>query len=185
MPPYTFGVEGTGSWGAGLARYLAAQHVAVFEVNRPNRQARRSNGKSDPADADAAASAVLAGDAAGRPKSGDDKVEMVRVLRVARKTAMKARTQAMNALQAVVVTAPAELRESLRVLSGFRSFLPLRVWLFTCTTEEGVHFRRVPLPPGEISWPLLGSFHVRLWGELVSACGENLMSADTWYRFVT
>ncbi|MHB8619211.1 MAG: IS110 family RNA-guided transposase [Chloroflexota bacterium] len=113
-----FGVEGTGSWGAGLARYLAAQGVAVLEVNRPNRQTRRHNGKSDPADADAAASAVLSGDAVGLPKSGDDKVEMVRVLRVAGKTAVKARTQAMNALKAVVVTAPAELRESLRTLSA-------------------------------------------------------------------
>ena len=112
-----FGIEGTGSWGAGLARYLAAQDVTVIEVSRPNRQARRRHGKSDPADADAAASAVLSGDALGLPKSGDDKVEMVRVLRVARKTAMKARTQAMNALKAVVVTAPAELRESLRALS--------------------------------------------------------------------
>ncbi len=113
-----FGVEGTGSWGAGLARYLAAQDVAVFEVSRPDRQTRRRHGKSDPADADAAASAVLSGDAMGLPKSGDDRVEMVRVLRVARKTALKARTQAMNALQAVVVTAPAELRELLRTLSG-------------------------------------------------------------------
>ena len=61
---------------------------------------------------------VLSGDAVGLPKSGDDTVEMVRVLRVARKTAVQARTQAMNALQAVVVTAPAELRELLRTLSG-------------------------------------------------------------------
>ena len=113
-----FGVEGTGSWGAGLARYLAAQDVAVIEVSRPNRQARRRHGKSDPADADAAASAVLSGDAAGLPRSGDDTVEMIRVLRLARKTALKARTQAMNALQAAVVTAPDELRESLRALSG-------------------------------------------------------------------
>jgi transposase len=113
----TFGVEGTGSWGAGLARYLAAQGVAVIEVNRTNRQARRRNGKSDPTDADAAASAVLSGDARGLPKSGDDTVEMIRVLRIARKTAMKARTQAMNALKAALVTAPVELRESLRVLS--------------------------------------------------------------------
>lgn len=112
-----FGVEGTGSWGAGLARYLAAQGVKVIEVSRPNRQARRRKGKSDPADADAAASAVLSGDALGLPKSGDDRVEMIRVLRIARATAVKARRQAMNALKAVIVTAPAELRESLRVLS--------------------------------------------------------------------
>jgi transposase len=111
-----FGVEGTGSWGAGLAHYLTAQGVRVVEVGRPNRQARRRNGKSDPADADAAASAVLSGDADGLAKSRDDRVEMIRVLRIARATALKARTQAINALKAVVVTAPAELRESLRVL---------------------------------------------------------------------
>lgn len=112
-----FGIEGTGSWGAGLARYLATQQVRVLEIVRPSRQARRRNGKSDPADADAAASAVLSGDAQGLPKSGDDRVEMIRVLRVARTTALKARTQAMNALHAMVVTAPAELREALRRLS--------------------------------------------------------------------
>ena len=63
------GVEGTGAWGAGLARFLAAEEVEVVEVNRPNRQARRRRGKSDPADAEAAARAVLAGDAHGTPKA--------------------------------------------------------------------------------------------------------------------
>ena len=113
-----FGIEGTGSWGAELARYLAAEGVLVLEITRPNRQSRRQHGKSDPADADAAASTVLSGEATALPKSGTDKVEMVRVLRIARKTAVKARTQAMNALRAVVVTAPDDLRASLRVLSG-------------------------------------------------------------------
>ncbi|MDQ6616040.1 MAG: IS110 family transposase [Actinomycetota bacterium] len=113
----TFGLEGTGSYGAGLARYLRRHGQVVVEVIRPNRQARRRNGKSDPADADAAASAVLAGDAAGPPKAGDGAVEMVRALRVARSTAIKARTQAANAMKALVVTAPDQLRESLRDLS--------------------------------------------------------------------
>ncbi len=109
-----FGVEGTGSYGAGLSRFLLSEGQAVIEVNRPSRQARRRNGKSDPADADAAASAVLSGDANAIPKTGDAHVEMVRALRIARQTAIKARTQAINAMKALVVTAPSELRESLR-----------------------------------------------------------------------
>jgi transposase len=115
-----FGIEGTGSYGAGLARHLRDNGETVMEVIRPSRQARRRNGKSDPADADAAASAVLAGDAAGTPKTADGKVEMIRVLRVARSTAIMARVQAINAIKALIVTAPDELRESLRGLSAIR-----------------------------------------------------------------
>jgi len=111
-----FGVEGTGCYGAGLARFLGAQGQVVVEVNRPDRQARRRRGKSDPVDAEAAARAVLAGQATAIPKTGDSMVEMVRCLRVARATAMKARTQAANALRALLVTAPVELREQLRDL---------------------------------------------------------------------
>ncbi len=96
--------------------YCDEGHV-VIEVIRPNRQARRRHGKSDPADADAAASAVLAGDATGQPKAADATVEMIRALRVARQTAVKARTQAGNAMKALVVTAPGDLRECLRQLS--------------------------------------------------------------------
>ena len=110
------GVEGTGAFGAGLARYLAEQGVDVVEVNRPNRQARRRRGKSDPADAEAAARAALNGEASGTPKSGGGLVESVRVLRVARRSAMKARTQAANQLHALIVTAPEQLRSRLRNL---------------------------------------------------------------------
>jgi transposase len=112
-----FGVEGTGSYGAGLARHLRGGGHLVVEVIRPNRQARRRNGKSDSADAEAAARAVISGEASAIPKAGDDTVEMIRVLRVARSTAMKARSQAANALKSLVVTAPAELREHLHGLS--------------------------------------------------------------------
>jgi transposase len=111
-----FGVEGTGCYGAGLGRFLAVQGQVVWKVNRPDRQARRQRGKSDPVDAQAAARAVQAGQATAIPKAGDHLVEMVRCLRVARTTAAKARTQAANALRALVVTAPAELREQLRDL---------------------------------------------------------------------
>lgn len=112
-----WGVEGTGCYGAGLARFLAAEDQLVIEVIRPNRQTRRRKGKSDPTDAEAAARAVLSGEASGTPKAGDDVVEMIRVLRVVRSSATKARTQAINGLRALVITAPPELRQRLRGLS--------------------------------------------------------------------
>ncbi len=104
------GVEGTGAWGAGLARFLTGEGVAVVEVARPNRQHRRRHGKSDPADAIGAARAVLSGEADGAPKIGTGDVEAIRLLQVARRSARKARTQATNQLHAVLVTAPDALR---------------------------------------------------------------------------
>jgi transposase len=115
-----FGVEGTGCYGAALARHLRAREMLVIEVMRPSRQTRRRKGKSDPTDAEAAARAVLSAEAAGSPKAGDDLVEMIRVLRVARGTAIKARTQAINALRSLLVTAPPELRDQLRALPTTR-----------------------------------------------------------------
>lgn len=111
------GLEGTGSYGAGLARWRRERGFTVLEVERPNRQTRRRRGKSDPLDAEAAARAVLAGTATGQPKAGDGPVEMVRALQVARRSAVRARTQAANQLHALVVTAPERLREQLRPLS--------------------------------------------------------------------
>src|SRR6266545_4590093 len=111
------GVEGTGSFGYRLAQFLTGSGVQVFEVNRPNRRARRRRGKSDPVDAEAAARAVLAGTATVEPKTGDGPVEMIRALRLARHSAVKARTQAANQLHALVVTAPDALRARLRPLS--------------------------------------------------------------------
>jgi transposase len=107
------GVEGTGSYGAGLARYLRSQGVTVIEVNRPDRRQRRAQGKSDPLDAYAAAGAVLSGRASALPKSGDGIVEAIRVLHLTRAGAVKARTAAVNQLKGVLVTAPAALREQL------------------------------------------------------------------------
>jgi transposase len=114
--PDAWGIEGTGSFGAGLVRFLHAEGQVVVEVNRPDRAVRRRRGKSDPVDAEAAARAVQAREGS-IPKAGDGPVEMIRSLRVARATAMKARTQAINALKALLVTAPAGLREQLRGLS--------------------------------------------------------------------
>jgi transposase len=111
-------VEGTSSYGAGLARYLRAVGIEIKEVERPKRRhRRRGNGKSDLIDAEAAARAVLAGETAGEPKSGDGRVEMIRTLRAARHSAVKARSQAANQLQGFVVTAPEELRHHLRKLT--------------------------------------------------------------------
>jgi transposase len=115
--PVAWGVEGTGSYGAGLTRFLRLHGQRVVEVNRPDRAARRRRGKSDPVDADAAARAVQAGEATGLPKAQDGVVEMLRALRVARQTAVKARTQAINAIKGLLVTAPAPLREQLDGLS--------------------------------------------------------------------
>ena len=116
-PVVAFGVEGTGSYGAGLARHLADAGCQVVEINRPNRQTRRRLGKSDPIDAEAAARAVLAGEAHGIAKADTETVGMVRVLRVARRSALKARSQAVNQVHAILVCAPASLREELRTLS--------------------------------------------------------------------
>ena len=112
--PVAWGVEGTGSYGAALARFLTVNGQVVVEVNRPDRQARRRQGKSDPLDAQAAARAVQAGQVRVVPKAGDGLVEMIRCLRVTRATAMRARTQTITTLKGLVVTAPAELRQQLR-----------------------------------------------------------------------
>jgi transposase len=111
------GVEGTGSYGAGLACYLAACGIEVAEVIRPNRQARRRRGKSDTADAAAAALAALNGEASGMPKSHDGAAESIRMLRVARGGAVKARTQASNQLRDLILTAPEQVRQQLAGLS--------------------------------------------------------------------
>ena len=112
-PIAVIGVESTGSYAAGLVRYLRSREVGVVEVNRPHAHARRRRGKSDPIDAEMAARQALAGDATVIPKQTDGTVEAIRQLRVARDSAVKARTAAFNQLTELVVTAPDELREQL------------------------------------------------------------------------
>lgn len=111
------GIEGTGAYGAGLARHLIGQGVRVVEVNRPDRRLRRIKGKSDPLDAYAAAEAVLSERAIGTPKLGIGIVESIRALHTTRAGAVKVRTAAMNELRALLVTAPADLRDKLRGLA--------------------------------------------------------------------
>jgi transposase len=102
-------VEGTGSDGARRTRLLADRGDTVLEVSRPDRRLRRDRGKSDPIDAQAAARAVLAGTALGRPKQGNGVAASLRQLRAARQAAVKARTQAANQLRALLLDAPQPL----------------------------------------------------------------------------
>ena len=115
-PLTSVGVEGTGSYGSGLARHLADAGVAVIEVNRPNRQVRRRHGKSDTVDAIAAARAVISGQATTAPKAHDGAVEALRALQIVHRSARKSRTQALNQLHALIVTAPEPIRAQLRGL---------------------------------------------------------------------
>jgi transposase len=108
------GVEGTGSYGAGLTRFLRRRQLRVIEVNRPNRRSRRIRGKSDPLDVESAARRALAGEDRVIPKDTTTIVEAIRVLRIARTGAVKSRTAAYNQLKDLIITAPDSLRETLR-----------------------------------------------------------------------
>src|ERR687883_629860 len=135
-----FGIEGTGSYGAGLARFLRAAGHTVHEAGRPDRGLRHRHGKTDHLDAEGAARAVLGGQATALPKAGTGEVEMIRHLKVARDTAVKARTQAMLALKAILVSAPAALREQLEAITGkmalVRHLAALRPGPLTTTTAS-------------------------------------------------
>ena len=104
------GIEGTGSYGAGLARHMAAAGIQVVEVDRSDRQDRRRNGKSDPLDAVSAARAAQSGRARGAPKGRDGAVEAIRALMVAKRSARNERTQAINQARSLIVTGPDDLR---------------------------------------------------------------------------
>ena len=106
------GVEGTSSYGAGLTWVLQAAGIEVAEVSRPDRAARRCQGKSDPLDAYTAARAALAGHGVAVPK--DASTGALRALLSARRSAVKAHTAATNQIHALLVTAPAELRDRYR-----------------------------------------------------------------------
>ena len=116
-PVERVGVEGTGSYGAGLARHLSASGIVVVEVDRPNRQARRRNGKSDELDAIEAARAALSGRATGAAKSATGNVEALRTLLVAKRSARSIRIKTIGQLRHLVITAPDDLRDRLGVLT--------------------------------------------------------------------
>jgi transposase len=115
------GVEGTGSFGAGLTRFLKGRRIKVSEVIRPRRRDQCRAGKPDPIDAEAAR-AVLAGTATGQPKSADGEVEMIRTLRITPRSALKARVGAANQLQNLLISAPEGLKSE---LCGFST---ARLW---------------------------------------------------------
>jgi transposase len=119
------GVEGTGVYGAGLTRLLQTEHIDVIEIDRPDRKRRRFQGKSDPIDAIAAAKAALAGDRTGTPKQRDGRIEALRNLRIARRSAVDQRADTQRRLKALIVTAPDALRQSLRNL-------PITKLIVTC-----------------------------------------------------
>ena len=120
--PVRVGVEGTGSYGAGLARYLRRAGVDVVEVDRPNRQERRRKGKTDTVDAIEAARAAQADRHLGQAKTRDGHVEAIRALVVAKRSARSSRIQTMNQIRHLGFTAPEEIRQPLQGLS--RKMLP-------------------------------------------------------------
>ncbi len=178
----TFGIEGTGSYGVGLARYLAKCGHTVIEVNRLDRSTRRRLGKSDPLDAEMAARSVLAGVARESPKSGVDKVEMIRVLKITKDSGMKARTQAMNQMKALVVTAPVELREDLdglnarRLVDRCRSFRPGRLATPTAAAKHAL--RLLARRHSHLTYEIEGIYKelVRLTAETAAGIGPHLRS---------
>jgi transposase len=139
-PIRAFGAEGTGSYGAGLSRFLSEHGHPVLEVNRPSRPLRHQRGKDDIVDAESAARSVLAGQATALPKSGTSTVEMIRHLKVACDTAVKARSQAVQTLKTIIVSAPSALREGLDRLTGkmtlLRHLAALRPGPLTSTTAS-------------------------------------------------
>ena len=137
-----FGIEGTGSYGASLARAVRRAGHRVLEVNRGDRRTRRAAGKSDTIDAEVAARSVLAGQSTAIPKTADGVVEMMRQLKITRDTAVKARTTAMNTLKQIIVHAPPELREALHDL-----------------TDHGLLTRCAGLRPGPIDTPTASAKH--------------------------
>src|SRR6266567_1601718 len=134
-PVARVGVEGTGSYGAGLARFLRRAGVEIVEVDRPNRQARRRSGKSDPLDAVEAARAALSGRACGAAKSRDGNVEAIRALVVAKRSARSAKIQALNQIRHLSFTAPEQLRQRLAGVS--RHHLAARAAALRPATGEG------------------------------------------------
>lgn len=113
-----FGIEGTGSYGAGLSRDLLAKGHTVLDVMRPNRQLRYLHGKSDSLDAESAARSVLNGQATALAKTQGGTSEMIRHIKIARDSAVKAKSQAMITLKTLIINAPADLRAMLDHIRG-------------------------------------------------------------------
>jgi hypothetical protein len=122
------GVEATGTYGAGIARHLAAAGIPVLEVTGPDRAARRGRGKDDRLDAIAAAQAALTGQRVQVAKDRSGAIEALRVLRTTRKTAVRCRRATLQQLHNTIVAAPDELREQLRHLTRMRLLRTCAAW---------------------------------------------------------
>ena len=120
---YAFGVEGCGSYGLGLARYLRRHDCKVFEVARPRKGQRRLIGKSDPIDAEHAARVVLSGAGTATPKLANGAIEAIRLVKIARDSAVKVRATTIISLKNVLITASDELRLTLERLSDHKLIL--------------------------------------------------------------
>ncbi len=154
------GIEGTSSYGAGLAAALRAAGACVIEVDRPDRATRRRSGKSDPIDAEAAARAVLAGRATGAAKAHDGIVECIRVLRIARSSARDQRADCMRRLKSLLVTAPEALRTQLRGLSDAKL-------VATCAAARPDRSHAAtPITATKLALRALARRHAELTGEL-------------------
>ena len=122
------GIEGTGSYGAGVTRHLGEAGIEVAEVDRPDRSDRRRRGKNDTIDAENAARAALAGRRTSTPKTKDGTVEALRVLRLTRTTAVKSRRVALQLLGNHIVSAPEELRDQVRNLTRMQLIRTCASW---------------------------------------------------------
>jgi transposase len=157
-PVHQAGVECTGSYGAALTRHLRSETITVLEVNRGDRADRRRRGKTDTLDAEAAARAVLSGRATAIAKSGDGQVEILRMFKLAKNSAVKSRSQAINQLKAVLVQADPRLRESMAGLSN-------RTLLRRCT-ELNVSNPDDPAAAAAFTLRLLARRILQLTGEI-------------------
>ena len=137
-----FGIEGTGSYGVGLASFVRRHAIRVVEVSHCDRRKRRNNDKSDTIDAETAARSVLSGIATAIPKTADGAAEMVRQIKTARDTAVKARSAAIITLKSLIVNASDALRESLDPL-----------------TDKKLIDRCAALVPGDILDPTASAKH--------------------------
>ena len=127
-PVRRVGVEATGTYGAGLLRYLQKAGVEVLEVTTPDKGDRRKRGKNDDIDAQNAAHAAFAGKRTVTPKSRDGMIEALRVLKACRKTAIAARRVALQMVHNTVVCAPDDLRDQLRKLTRMELIRTLAAW---------------------------------------------------------
>jgi transposase len=175
----SFGIEGTGSYGAGLASAVRRRGFGTIEVLRTDRRDRRLRGKDDFIDAENAARAVLAGIATAVPKTADGNVEMIRFIKVAKDVAVKARTSAMISLKAAIVNAPPELREQLDGLSKMvliRRCAALRPGKVTDVTAAAKHALRA-IARRWLDLDAEITAHEKTLGELTEQTAPQLVAA--------